>query len=216
MYNSISGTITYKNTNSLFIENSGIEWDFFVPGLSLDSFGTLGSETKVYAWLYHREDAMRLFGFTSVRERDLFIDLMKVDGIGPKQAIKILSSIPVQDLEAALDAEDLGRLESAPGIGKKTAQKMILALKGKLTHIDDSPSRRPSDKKGEHEDIVVALTNMGFDRKMAIGAVEDAVRDLKTASAVTTSEAGAPSEGVNTGKALEQEIFRRAIVALSS
>jgi len=221
MFNSISGTITYKNTNSLFIENSGIEWDFFVPSLSLDSFGTLGSETKVYAWLYHREDAMRLFGFTSVHERDLFIDLMKVDGIGPKQAIKILSSIPVNDLEAALDAEDLGRLESAPGIGKKTAQKMILALKGKLTHIDDSPSRRPQDKKAEHEDIVVALTNMGFDRKMAIGAVEDAVRDLKT-SALTGSANGVSGETASTvassgaGKALEQEIFRRAIVALSS
>jgi len=213
MFNSISGTITYKNTNSLFIENSGIEWDFFVPTLSLDFFGTLGSETKVYAWLYHREDAMRLFGFISVRERDLFIDLMKVDGIGPKQAIKILSSIPVKDLESALDAEDLGRLESAPGIGKKTAQKMILALKGKLTHIDDSPSRRPSDKKGEHEDIVVALTNMGFDRKMAIGAVEDAVRDLKATGGELTENA---SSGTSSGKALEQEIFRRAIVALSS
>jgi Holliday junction DNA helicase RuvA len=209
MFNSISGTITFKNTNSLYIENSGIEWDFFVPGLSLDAFGALGSETKVYTWLYHREDAMRLFGFSSVRERDLFIDLMKVEGIGPKQAIKILSSIPVKDLETALDSEDLGRLESAPGIGKKTAQKMILALKGKLTHIDDASSKRSQDKKSEHEDIVVALANMGFERKTAIVAVEDAVRDLKASADFAES-------GPGSGKALEQEIFRRAIVALSS
>jgi len=208
MFNSIYGTITAKSPLALYIENSGIEWDIMVPSLSLDSFGTVGSSTRVYTWLYHREDQMRLFGFASVSERNAFIDLMKVEGIGPKQAIKILSSITASELEAALDGEDLARLEAAPGIGKKTAQKMILALKGKLTHEADSGRGRTSEKKNAHEDIVVALGNMGFDRKAALETVETIAKDLK-------ASAGKTAQALNSHE-LEQEIFRRAIVALSS
>lgn len=209
MFNSLSGTITVKMPSALFLENAGVEWDLMVPSLSLDAFGPVGSEARVYTWLYHREDQMRLFGFASVRERELFVDLMKVDGIGPKQAIKILSSITASELEKALDGEDLGRLEAAPGIGKKTAQKMILALKGKLTHEMDGGRARGGEKKGPHEDIIAALAGMGFDRKAASTAVEGIAAELARAAA--TESAPAPSAAQT-----EQEIFRRAIVALSS
>ena len=205
MYNSITGTITAKLPSSLYLDNSGIEWDLIVPSLSLDSFGPVGSIARVFTWLYHREDQMRFFGFFSVRERDVFIDLMKVEGIGPKQAIKILSSISASELEKALDGEDLSRLEKAPGIGKKTAQKMILTLKGKLTRESGSMGR--TEKKSVHEDIVVALVQMGFDRKTAIDAVEKTAQEL-TDSATPSSNA--------TAHEIEQEIFRRSIVALSS
>jgi Holliday junction DNA helicase RuvA len=207
MFNSISGTITEKTASSIFIETGGIEWDIMVPALSLDAFGTVGSAARAFIWLYHREDQMRLFGFSSARERELFLDLMKVEGIGPKQAIKILSSITVPELEKALDGEDLARLESAPGIGKKTAQKMILALKGKLTHVDDTRGRRAGERKTEHEDIVTALAGMGFDRKAAIDAVENAAADIRS-----TADGSVPANV----RDIEQEIFRRAIVALSS
>jgi Holliday junction DNA helicase RuvA len=182
MFNSISGTITAKMPLSLFVETSGIEWDIMVPTLSLDTFGPVGAITRVYTWMYHREDQMRLFGFPTVAERDIFIDLMKVEGIGPKQAIKILSSITAGELEKALDGEDLARLEAAPGIGKKTAQKMILALKGKLTHENDSPKRRGTGGKTPHEDIVNALTGMGFDRQASADAVENAAHELANGS----------------------------------
>jgi holliday junction DNA helicase RuvA len=206
MFNSISGTVTGKTLSSIFIESSGIEWDILVSSISLDSFGSIGARARVFTWLYHREDAMRLFGFASSRERDLFLDLQKVEGIGPKQALKILSSITVPELEAALDGEDVSRLEAAPGIGKKTAQKMILALKGKLTRVDDTGKSRASDRAGEHEDIVRALTDMGFDRKAAIAAVEEIAREI-------ASSGTAPA---HTDASAEQEIFRRAIIALSS
>lgn len=208
MFNSLSGTITAKSPSSIFIETGGIEWDIMVPSLSLDAFGPVGSATRAFIWLYHREDQMRLFGFSSARERDLFLDLMKVEGIGPKQAIKILSSIAVPELEKALDGEDLARLESAPGIGKKTAQKMILALKGKLTHVDDSSGRRAGERKTGHEDIVTALAGMGFDRKAAIDAVENIAAELRNSPRTDGVLANA--------RDIEQEIFRRAIVALSS
>ncbi len=206
MYNSITGTITAKLTASLYLENSGIEWDIIVPTLSLDSFGSVGTEARVFTWLYHREDQMRFFGFYSVRERDVFIDLMKVEGIGPKQAIKILSGITASELEKALDGEDLSRLEAAPGIGKKTAQKMILTLKGKLTHEIDGGRRGGTEAKSAHEDIIVALAQMGFDRKSAVTAVEHIAKELTASDAATGK----------TAHELEQEIFRHAIISLSS
>lgn len=207
MFNSITGTITAKLPAVLYLENGGLEWDIIVPSLSLDSFGPVGSKARVYTWLYHREDQMRFFGFFSVGERNVFIDLMKVEGIGPKQAIKILSSISAGDLEKALDGEDLSRLESAPGIGKKTAQKMILTLKGKLTHESDIGKSRNQENKSPHEDIVFALCEMGFDRKTSLAVVEKIAVELTGPSASGT---------VRNTHELEQEIFRRAIVALSS
>jgi Holliday junction DNA helicase RuvA len=203
MFNSISGTITAKLPASLFIDNNGIEWDITVPALSLDSFGPVGSAARAYVWLYHREDQMRLFGFASPRERSLFLDLMKVEGVGPKQAIKILSTITVSDLESALDSGDIARLQSAPGIGTKTAQKMILSLKGKLTYAEETGKGKAA-AKSEHEDVVLALVGMGFDRKAALAVVDDAARDLA-------------GTGTKPGSAdFEKELFRRAIVALSS
>lgn len=206
MFNSISGLITQKLPLALYVETNGIEWEFMVPALSLDLFGTVGSTARVYTWLYHREDQMRLFGFSSPLEREVFIDLMKVEGIGPKQAIKILSSISSAELEAAIDSEDLAKLESAPGIGKKTAQKMILALKGKLARDTGTGKRAPTS--GEHDDIVNALAGMGFDRRNAADVVQRVVSALKVENATF-------SGGAVTGAALEKEIFRRSIVELS-
>ncbi len=200
MFNSITGRISARAPNELFLENSGIEWVFSVSSLSLDSFGLVGETTRVYAWLYHREDQMRLFGFSSERERSLFLDLLKVEGIGPKQAVKILSSIQARDLETALEQADVGKLESAPGIGKKTAQKMILALKGKLTSTESGSSGKQS--QSQHPDIVEALCAMGFDKKAAIEAV-----DRLDAQMADSQLSGAERE---------KELFRKAIVALSA
>lgn len=210
MFNSITGTITAKLPNTLYIQNNGIEWDFTVSNLSLDSFGILGKTTRVFSWLYHRDDQMRLYGFPSEEDRQTFLELIKVDGIGPRQGIKILSSISSADLELALESEDVSRLTKAPGIGKKTAQKMILSLKGKLVR-DTGDS--PVDDSGEYSDIVTALTDMGFDRKAAAIQVDKIATEL---AAPKSSQSGTSEVLPLTGGELEQEIFRRAIVALSS
>lgn len=202
MFNSISGTITAKLPNTLHIENSGIEWDIMVPSRALDSFGLVGERARVYVWLYHREDQMRLYGFPTTEERDVFLELTKVDGIGPKQAVRILSSIRPEDLEAALEGEDVARLSAAPGIGKKTAQKMILTLKGKLARDRDAGQATDG---GEHADIIGALADMGFDRKAAANRVAAIAAELAAGSGKTLNRTER-----------EQEIFRRAIVDLSS
>jgi Holliday junction DNA helicase RuvA len=204
MFNSLSGTITAKLPSAIHLENSGIEWEITVPSLCVDALGTVGARARVFTWLYHHDDQMRLFGFASVRERDLFLDLMKVEGVGPKQAIKILSVLAVEDLERALESGDVARIQAAPGIGTKTAQKMILALKGKLTFVAENSKGKGNQAKGEHDDVVQALSGMGFDRRLASETVESIALELKASGSAGGAEA------------FEKELFRRAIVALSS
>lgn len=201
MFNSISGTLTGKTEEAVYIETQGIEWEIFVSTLNMDRFGSVGSNVRVYTWLYHREDQMKVFGFLNLAERSLFLDLIKVDGIGPKQALKILSGLDSNALEIALEEGDVARLQSIPGIGKKTAQKMVLTLKGQLTNVREV-GRHLSVKASEFEDIIAALSNMGYDRKRAAETVETVAQAMR-----------------NTGNdplSHEEELFRTAIVNLSS
>jgi Holliday junction DNA helicase RuvA len=145
--------------------------------------------------LYHREDQLKLYGFATAAERDVFLDLMKVEGIGPRQAQKILSGIEVHRLVEALEREDLGLLGSITGIGPKTAQKMLLKLRGKLSILQPTGA-------GLEEDLAGALIGMGFERRAARTAVAAAMRALRD-SALPREE-------------LERELFRRSIALLSS
>lgn len=201
MFNSISGILSGKTTDSVYVENSGIEWEIFVSALALDTLGTVGKEVKVYTWLYHREDQMRLFGFPNQAERSLFLDLTKVEGVGPRQALKIMSGLNFSSLEKALEEGDIDTLQKAPGVGKKTAQKMILALKGKLTNLNEVSSKGLASVSCEYEDIVTALTEMGFERKSVIVQVEKIAEEMKAAGSDPLKN--------------EEELFRRSIVALS-
>lgn len=201
MFNSISGMLTGKTAESIYVETSGVEWEIFVSTLSLDRFGAPASTVKVYTWLYHREDQVRLFGFVSPKERSLFLDLTRVEGIGPKQALKILSGLDSAALEAALEQGDVARLQSIPGIGKKTAQKMVLALKGQLTDCADVRQKVPPQNV-EFEDIIIALTDMGYEKKCAAEAVAAIAQTMRT-------------EGIDP-VSKEEELFRTAIVNLSS
>jgi Holliday junction DNA helicase RuvA len=125
MFNALSGTIAGKKFDTLFLDQNGIEWEISVPAISIDEFGRIGTKTRVLTWLQHREDQMKLFGFPDEATRTFFLELIKVDGIGPKQAMKILSGIPIDELAIALENEDLAGIEKAPGVGRKTAQKII-------------------------------------------------------------------------------------------
>lgn len=197
MYNAISGTLCHKGLDLIRVDNNGMEWEFSVPSRSVDSFGVIGDRTRVLCWLLHREDQLRLYGFPTESERSVFLELLSVDGIGPKQALKILGGIGAEDLERALDTEDLARLESIPGLGKKTAQKLVFSLKGKLPSLVRSGSIAPEP----HADIVRALAEMGYDRKRAA----DVIRLLAAENGSLPSKA----------EDRERELFRRALVELS-
>ena len=193
MFNSIRGIITEKFLDSIYIRSGGMEWDISVPATDVERLPAEGEEGRVFTWLYHREDQMKLFGFFDSGRRATFLELLKVEGIGPKGALKILGGIAQEDLENALENEDLARLEAVPGLGMKTAQKMILALKGKIAKVKEEPLT-------PYTDLAEALAGMGYDRRAA-------------SEALIRSEKGIPDH--IQGAEREKLLFKEAIVYLS-
>jgi len=194
VFNSILGTITEKSVDGVFIASGGIEWDISVPATDISRLPRVGEEGRVFTWLYHKEDQMKLYGFCAEDRRNTFLELLKVEGIGPKGALKIMGGISQEELEKALETEDIARLEAVPGLGKKTAQKMILALKGKLATAKTAAGT-------PYGDLVEALADMGYDKRAASEALARAEGDLPP--------------GVSGGEK-EKLLFKQAIVYLSS
>jgi Holliday junction DNA helicase RuvA len=172
MFNSLTGEITFKGDERLCVSTGGVEWELTASRKALEKLPPVGKVARVYTHLVHRDDAMRLYGFSDQAERALFLDLQKVEGVGPRGALKMLSGVDREQFSAALDRDDLDALSAVPGVGKKTAQKIILTLKGKLTPIGDAPSRSAED------DIAEALVSMGFDRKVAKTAAAAALKSM--------------------------------------
>ncbi|MDR2964814.1 MAG: Holliday junction branch migration protein RuvA [Treponema sp.] len=195
MFNSIRGFVTAKSPEALYLLSGDIEWEIAMPINDIHGLA-LKSELRVFTWLYHRDDQMKLFGFANERRRSTFLELLKVDGIGPKGAIKIMGGISQDDLECALENGDLTRLEAVPGLGKKTAQKMLLSLKGKLVQNNEKQA-----VSSPYNDLVEALANMGYDRRSAAEAL-----------------AKAEASGIGADlpyKEKEKQLFKEAIVYLS-
>ena len=204
MFNSISGIITGKFPKQLFLENNGIEWDICVPDSNLDLFGVVGSQAKVYTWLQHTDVSMALYGFATVEERSLFFDLLKVDGIGAKGALKIMSSVSSSRLTEVLEKGDIEMLEKIPGVGKKTAAKMMLALKGKLT-FNQSTVSVSKKVDSSYQDVINSLVEMGYDKKNVEIKVSQILDSLK-------QENGFESKSI---KEKEEIIFRRVIIEMA-
>ncbi|MDR2601698.1 MAG: Holliday junction branch migration protein RuvA [Spirochaetaceae bacterium] len=194
MFNRISGVISEKLEGGARILTGGIEWDVIMPVNDARELPPEGSNGTVFCWLHHKEDQMRLFGFASALRRDTFLELLKVEGVGPKAAVKIMGGISQNDLENALETGDLARLTAVPGLGKKTAQKMLLALKGKIV------SGGKNDSVSRFNELAEALVQMGYDKKLALDALNQAAR--------ASSETPAGEK--------ESVIFREAILYLSS
>jgi Holliday junction DNA helicase RuvA len=190
MFNSLAGEVTLREEERLCVATGGVEWELAVSRKAAARFPAPGQPVRVYTYLLHREDAMKLYGFLDPAERSLFLDLQKVDGVGPRGAMRILSGIERADFVQALDRDDVDALSAVPGVGKKTAQKIILTLKGKLTPSGAGPGRSSED------DIAAALVGMGFDRRTAKSSVAEALKSL---------DAGLSPEEV------ERELFRRAV-----
>ena len=228
MLNSLSGTITYKDDGRVFLQSGEVEWEIWTSRTSSDDLPGLGESARVFVHLYHRDDQLRLYGFSQAGERDGFLDLLKVEGVGPRQALKILSGVEIHRLVAALDNEDLSFLAAIPGVGTKTAQKILLKLKGKMA------AAGPTGVSVE-EDVVNALAGMGFERKNARAAVAAAHRALleppeggqgagpgRGGSGRRGSEGG-NAPGVRkaspgrrlSGEELERELFKLAIAQLA-
>ena len=204
MFNSITGTITAKLPHQIFLDNNGVEWDVCVPDSSIDMLPPVGNSAKIFTFLQHTDAAMQLFGFANDNERTLFFDLLKVEGIGAKSAVKIMSSVSSARLTELLDKGDLENLEKIPGVGKKSAGKMLLALKGKI-QFHKNETVQSLTTVSAYSDVVLSLLSMGYVKQSAEQKVALLAESLKNDENFSSK-----SE-----KEREEIIFRRAIMELA-
>ena len=177
----LKGILLSKSTDSIILDNNGLGYEVFVP---LSTFYTLpdedGQEVSLHIHTHVREDALILFGFNTILEKKIFRLLISVSGIGPKLGINILSGIGPDSLLEAIAQGDVARLQSIPGVGKKTAERISLELKDKAQSTR-SDADLPPVKMASHEDSEVrddalsALVNLGYSSKAAGKAVDKAL-----------------------------------------
>ena len=179
MISYIKGEITFNEGDTLVVENNGIGYEITVPTFSSQKLLSKGGEVTVYTYMSVREDGISLFGFESREEKAFYQKLISVSGIGPKAAISILSSITPSELVTAVLSSDAAAIAKAPGVGKKTAQRVILELKDKIGSGDiaemfdmgsdiSSASAATGDDRAEAAEALVAL---GYSRSEAVKAV---------------------------------------------
>jgi Holliday junction DNA helicase RuvA len=165
MIGSLRGKLLYKHPDGILVEVGGIGYLINVPLSTLAILPEEGKEIFLRTHTHVREDALQLYGFTSEEEKKIFLTLLGITGIGPKMALNILSGISHNDLLLAIEKEDVALLCRVPGLGKKTAHRLILELREKLP----SPTK-PSDRI--FEDTLSALVNLGYKRSIAREALE--------------------------------------------
>jgi Holliday junction DNA helicase RuvA len=169
----LRGRILEKHTSHVILEAAGVGYEVTISVASFSGLPAEGAEVSLYIHTHVREDTLALYGFLRREEKQLFERLIGVSGIGPKLAITVLSGIAADALVTALRGNDLTALTRIPGVGKKTAERMVLELRDKLDGLAAAPAPRPTT--GMEEDVVSALVNLGYQRGPAEQAVKRAL-----------------------------------------
>ncbi len=174
MIGRLSGKLIEKHPPQIVIDVNGVGYEVDVSMQTFYQLPPSGEHVQLYTQLVIREDAHLLFGFGSAAERATFRQLVKVSGIGAKTALGILSAMNTEELAHAIAGEDINRLSSAPGIGKKTAERMILELRGKLTAADTATGLfTPAAAADAADDVVSTLLALGYNEREARAAVKN-------------------------------------------
>ena len=168
MIGRLTGVLAEKAPPQLLIDVNGVGYEVDVPMSTFYNLPGLGEKVTLLTHFVVREDAQVLYGFLTHEERATFRQLVKISGVGPRTALSILSGLSVSELAQAVTLQDSARLVKVPGIGKKTAERLLLELKGKL--IDTLPAEA---KAGTRNDVLNALTGLGYSEKEALAAVKD-------------------------------------------
>ena len=180
MYAFIEGEVCEKAAGSLVLLAAGVGWQLICSNTTLQAAPPLGQKMRCHTFLSVREDAMQLFGFLSKDDLEMFRLLLGVSGIGPRGALGILSVLNADDLRFAVLSDDAAGISKAPGIGKKTAQKVILELKDKLDLADAFEKKQEHAQQGSvketgtESEAVMALTALGYSNSEAFRAVRSA------------------------------------------
>ena len=172
----LRGRLLRKEPQEAVVDVGGVGYRVTIPLSTFYRIGEPGSEVTLLTHTHVREDALALFGFLTPVEQALFERLIAVSGVGPKLAVGVLSGIEAPDLVTALRANDLARLTRIPGVGKKTAERLVLELKDKLQELPSSAAA-PTAPGGAADDIVSALVHLGYSRPEAERAAERAMRE---------------------------------------
>ena len=183
----VRGTILTKTPSAVVVECAGVGYELAISVATYTEIGDPGAEARLHVHTHVREDALLLFGFAEPQEKRLFEKLLTISGIGPKLAITVLSGISSERLVGAIRSGDHATLTKIPGIGKKTAERVVLELKDKLDDMQsfvagsvESAPAKPS-LGVVADDVLSALVNLGYPRPIALKAVESAAKDAAVA-----------------------------------
>jgi len=171
----LRGRLIAKHPNQAIVETAGVGYDVVISVPTFSELPGTGAEVALHIHTHVREDQIALFGFVRPEEKQLFEKLLSVSGIGPKLAITILSGMAAPDMVAAIKSNDVAKLTRIPGIGKKTAERMVLELRDKLKDFGATPSAPPASPV--EEDVLSALMNLGYQRPVAERALSIAAKN---------------------------------------
>ena len=181
MISFIKGYIAETTENSVILETDSIGYEIFMTGPAIEETSRMQDKIKIYTYFHVREDVMQLYGFLSRDDLEMFRLLLNVNGIGPKAAMGVLAAITADELRFAVLSDDVKTISRAPGIGKKTAQKLILELKDKLkledafekklAHQEENLSLKDTSLRDSRQEAVEALTALGYSSANALRAV---------------------------------------------
>jgi Holliday junction DNA helicase RuvA len=175
MFGRLTGTLAEKSPPQVLVDVNGVGYELDVPMSSFYNLPALGERVTLLTHFVVREDAQLLYGFLTHDERATFRQLVKISGVGPRTALAILSGLSVAELAQAVTMQESGRLVKVPGIGKKTAERLLLELKGKLGDALAAPASVASDAQA---DILQALLALGYNDREAAAALKALPKDV--------------------------------------
>lgn len=178
----LSGKLLEKQANSVILDVGGVGYEVTIPLSTYYELGDAGSEVQLRIYTHVREDAIQLFGFSTVRERELYLRLISVQGIGARSGITMLSGMSGDEIIDAIRTNDLARLTRIPGVGRKTAERLVIELRDKIAEFfsDVGPvvhGEDASEANSVFDDALSALVNLGYQRQSAEKALKQAVQD---------------------------------------
>ena len=182
MISFLSGKILEKNANTVIVDVNGVGYDVTVPLSTFYDLGEEGDDVSLRIYTYVREDTLQLFGFNTSREKALYLKLLSVQGIGAKSGIAMLSGMNADEIMLAIKTDDIARLTSIPGVGKKTAERIVIELRDKLDDlgVETLPTTPEDDTQSGNQafdDALSALVNLGYQPKAAKKALNKAVEE---------------------------------------
>ncbi|HEU5410111.1 MAG TPA: Holliday junction branch migration protein RuvA [Candidatus Acidoferrales bacterium] len=172
MIGQLRGALIDKRPNQVVIDVNGVGYQVQIPLSTFAALGALHAETTLLIHTHLREDQIALYGFLTARERQCFELLISASGVGPALALKILSGISLEELVPAIRKGDVVQLRRIPGVGQKTAERMVVELRDKLAAIDVSESGKPVTRSQVESDVTSALVNLGYEARAVEKTIE--------------------------------------------